>query len=285
MKSFFRAYCFQFFLLYPLFVGATSEYKLPDELMYQGKPIDPICLFEIEDTKGRSDLSHCGLNKKQGYHLSGSNKRLLSQGFIGYNYRWRLNHSVDMGGYSYYKAFGKVGRSVIVQTMNKSGGTGSFSSLNLIQREGNLVKISVLDGGDRCNGSLVDARRVGEGAQAQLVYGVRLTAYDFLILANDNPHHVKAYDELSSCAVCCVATAMFQRHIGSDFDQEKLLYVDARDYLKNAGQPSSSPTYQACFDKLLLEFGQKNKGKFDAMQLSLFTHQFNAKCVVGLKQG
>lgn len=275
-----KGFFFHLFLVLPLLVFATPQQRLPDELMYLGKPIDPICLLQVEGMKGRVDLSQCGLDLKKGYRISGSSQRLLAKGFIGYNYNSQLNDEVKMGGYSYYKAFGKVGRSVIVQTLNNSGGTGSFSSLNLIKREGNFIRISVLNEGDRCNGSLVDVKREGQGRQQRLVYGVQLTAYDFLILAHDNPHHLKAYDELSSCAVCCAGTAVFQRPIGAEFDQEKLLYIKMPDDSKNIGQPSAPPTYQACFDKLISSFAQKNKGKLDVLQLSRFTHQFNTQCVV-----
>ena len=120
---------------------------------------------------------------------------------------------------------------------------------------------------------------MGKGHDERLVYGVQLTAYDFLTLANDNPHHLKAYDDLSSCAVCCAATAVYQRIIGADFAHEKLLYVDASLYLQNIGHSSSTQLFQPCFDKLLQKFGKINHGKLNAKQLAQFTHQFNTQCV------
>lgn len=261
--------------MFPVLACAVPDSKLPNELIYEGKPIDPLCLFEIEDTKGVVDLRKCGLNAQKGHQVAGKNKKLMSEGFNGYDYSYNINYSKSLGGYSYYKVFGNVGNSVIVQTVNNSGGTGDFSFLNLVQREGNIIKITVLNGGDRCNGAVDSIKRKGE----HLVYSVRLTAYDYLTLAQDNPHHLKAYDDLSSCAVCCAGIAVYQRDIVSNFANEKLLYIDASNYLKDIDNASPSQPYQACFDKVLKQYAQKNNGKLNAKQLSLFTHQFNTKCV------
>ena len=254
--------------------------KFSDELMYQGKPIDSLCLFETEDTNGRADLRKCGLDSKKGRRISGHNQQLMSKGFVGYNYGWKINGSENTRGNSYYKEFGTVGRYVIVQMLNNSGGSGVFSSLSLVKRDGDVIKISNLEGGDRCNGGLANVQRVGDGANQRLVYSVNLTAYDFLTLSNDNPHHLKAYDDLAACAVCCAATAGYQRDIGpTELAHETLLYVDSGVYSKGAGHSASEPKYQACFDKLLTTYGQKNHGKIDSKQLALFVHQFNQQCV------
>lgn len=267
-------------VLFPMIAWAKTAEKVPSELMYNGKPIDPICLFEIENAKAKVDLSKCGLNLKKGYQVADQNKKLIAEGFVGYNYTWKLNNAMDMGGYSYYKVLGYVGHAVLVQTINKTGGTGSFSFLSLVKREGDdFIKVTVLNGGDRCNGSLVDAKRVGKGANERVVYSVSITPYDFLTLSDDNPYSVKAYDDLSACAVCCAGKAVYERSIGKNFANEKLLYVDVSTYLQNIGHSQASQPDQICFDKVLAVYGHKNHGKLDPKQLSLFTHEFNKTCV------
>jgi len=279
MRVIFSSIFIHVFLLYPLLAFATSDPSLPDALMYRGKPLDPLCLFQIEDTKGVVKLNQCGLSSDKKPMILGKNNQLISKGFFGYDYSLKLNDAKSISGYSYYKALGNVGHSAIVQTINNSGGTGTFSFLNLVKRYGNTLKISVLNGGDRCNGGLVDMRREGKGASEHLVYSVRLTAFDFLPLANDNPYKVNAYDDLASCAICCAGVAVFQRHIGTNFKHEKLLYVDVSDHVNDLDHSASQPKYQGCFDKLLKEYASKNNGKLDAKQLSRFTHQFNTQCV------
>ena len=238
-------------LLLPMLAYSAPQHNLPAQLMYQGKPIDPLCLFNLESTKAVVDLRRCGLDSKAGYVISGKNKQLISQGFMGYDYGGKINDSANLSGYSYYKSLGTVGHSVIVQTINNSGGTGSFSFLNLIKRDGNTLKLSVINGGDRCNGGLVDVKRVGTGTSDRIIYKIHLTPYDFFTRTHDNPHHLKAYEDLSACAVCCAATAVYQRHIGADFADEKLLYVDVSDYLKNIIHSQLPQTDQGCFDTLL----------------------------------
>lgn len=262
---------FTFFFLIPIAVHAMPINRLPSQLMFQGKQVDPLCLFSIESTTGLVDLATCGIISMSGATVSGENDALISQGFIGYNYRI----SPHTEGYSYYKSLGTAGTSVIVQTINNSGGTGTFSFLNLIQRNGDKINVSVLKGGDRCNGSVVDAVRLGD----HLTYGVQLTPYDVLTLAHDNPHQLKAYDDLSACATCCVGKAVYQRVIGHDVADEKLVYLDVSTYLQPADRSSSTQKYQACFDKLMKEDAIKNKGKLDFKKILRFTHQFNAQCI------
>ena len=279
MKLFFCVAFIQVILLFSTLGCAMPVSKLPNELIYLEKPIDTLCLFETQDTQGRSNLRKCGINSKQGRHILGQNNSLKSMGFIGYNYSWATSGSMNTRGYSYYKEFGTVGHSIVLYTMNNSGGTGNFSSLSLLTRTGNTITISNLNGGDRCNGGVVDVRRVSKGTHQRLIYSVNLTAYDFLILANTNPHKLKPYEDLSACATCCVAKAVFQRSIGPHFMNEKLLYVDSSTSPQSSGLLPSEPKYQACFDQLLKDYGQKNHEKLDAKQLALFKHQFDAQCI------
>lgn len=268
-----------FFIAMAWLVHSFAWAIVPNELLYKSKPVDPLCFFQLNKAQAVVDLKKCGIHFFKGTHLvQEENKKLIAEGFVGYNYSWKLNDVADMGGYSFYKVFGKTGHSLILQTINNGGGTGSFSSLALVQRNGDKLSVSLLNGGDRSNGALVDVKRVSKKGREYLIYSVNLTAYDYLTLANDNPHHLKAYDDLSSCAVCCAGRAVYQREIGLKFKTEKLLYVDASDYLKDINKSSPSQPYQACFDKVLEKYGALNQGKLDRKQLLLFTKQFNREC-------
>jgi hypothetical protein len=233
MSLSFRTFAIQVFILLPMIAYATPQNTLPAQLMYLGKAIDPLCLFDLESAKSVVDLSHCGLNLKTQYKILGKNNTLMSKGFIGYDYGLKTNDSTHLSGYSYYKSLGTVGRFAIVQTINNSGGTGVFSFLNLIQRDGDSINVSVIKGGDRCNGGVVNSTRKGTSTNERLVYSVNLTPYDFLTLTHDNPHHLKAYKDLSACAACCAAHAVYQRSVGVNFSNEKLLYIDVSHYLQN----------------------------------------------------
>ncbi len=262
--------------------AVETVYAFPTELMYQGKPIDSLCLFQMEGSKGGVDLKHCGLHTQKGEVITGKNKTLIKQGFLGYNFGFKTKESVSPGGYSYYKVVGQVGQAVVVETVNNGGGTGSFSLLSLVRREGDKLNIEVLTGGDRCNGGLELVSERGTQHPQYLEYGIRLTPYALLTLSRDNPHHLKAYDDLADCAICCIATARVERPLDPNFSKvEHLLYIQTQQDLLNESPATPAPKYQACFNQLLKQHSQKNHGKFDEKQLALFTHEFNAQCVQG----
>lgn len=264
--------------------GFVIAAQLPADLMYLAKPVDPLCLFQIESKEAEIDLSKCGFNSQE-VHPSGANKKLVSEGFVGYDYDLKIDDSKHLKGYSYYKVIANMGNAYLIQTINNSGGTGSFSFLNVIQREGDILHLSVLDGGDRCNGGLVDLKKEGKGAHARLVYSVYLTPYDFLTVAKDNPNHVKAYDDLSACASCCAAKAVFERDIGQNFEQRRLQYLDVSMYVKDIANTAHNEPYQHCFNQLLVEQVKKEPlQKLDANDLLRFTHAFNTRCVRKIAQ-
>ena len=103
-------------------------------------------------------------------------------------------------------------------------------------------------------------------------------------MAQDNPSHVKAYDELAACAVCCSGKALFERPMGPDVEHKTLLEVDVSGYVKDLGNASHTELYQACFNKILLEQVNKDKAKLTVKALLTFTHEFNTRCVRKIAQ-
>ncbi|WP_133130283.1 hypothetical protein [Legionella yabuuchiae] len=270
-------------LLISLFLASVSfasEVRFSQALLFNGKPIDPLCFYESEDTGGMVDLATCGLHSEPGRSITGKNTHLTDKGYFGYDYAWNMNQAFTSQGYSYYKPLGMLGQSVIVETLNNSGGTGAFSSISLVTRDSNQLKITPFHSGDRCNNGIDEVKRVENETGAHLVYSINLTPYDFLTLANDNPHQVKAYDELSACAACCVATAVYERSIGPEFDKETLLNINLNAQQDvDDGESNFGPKYQGCFDKLLQTYHKQFNGKLQPDELKQFTHAFNQQCV------
>ncbi|ETO92711.1 Uncharacterised protein [Legionella longbeachae] len=262
-------------MLFPL-VAHAAEHQIPSILLYQGKPIDALCFFEAAESEGVADLAQCGLHAEAGRGISGQNKLLTAKGFVGYDYHWQVEGGSDMQGYSYYKPFGMVAESAIVELLNNSGGTGQFSTLSLVARTGNKIKVTSLHGGDRCNGGLVKVVRKKSGAEEYLQYSVNVTTYDLLSLAGEP---VKAYDDLEACAICCKAVAIFQRPISADIAKEKLLYVDLSAYPQSEGEAAANTPYQTCFNKFLQTYQRKNTSRLDLKGLQRFVQQFNEQCV------
>ena len=278
MKIFWGVMALQLFLFYPAWGAATDTNKLPAALLYKEKPIDPLCLVEFNTSIGQMDLDKCGIHAIAGRDIAGENQSLISKGYIGYDYTIKINDTVSLHGYSYYKIVGENGSAVIVQTINHGGGTGEVSSLSLVAREGHGIKVAVLNTGDRCNHGLVHVAREQGTLGEHLIYSSKLTAYDFLKMAHNNPHHLKAYDDLDDCAICCKATAVFHRDMGTNFTHEKLLHIDLAAFPQDTTNTPAPQKYQACFDKLFKQYIKRGKTKLDKKQLASFMREFNQKC-------
>jgi hypothetical protein len=237
--------------------------SFPDSLIYQNKPLDPLCITEFNST--HSALNQCG-SVQQGLKISGYNSNLMRKGFVGFDFQ--ENDKYPSRGYSYYKPFGVINGAAIVYSVSSGGGSGEFTAIQLVKRTDNNIKVTVLNGGDRCNGGISDVIR----DHNTLTYSVSITPFDFLILANDNPHHLKAYHDLLACAACCAGKAVFARH-DDNFSKEKLLYVDFNHYAL-AGW-SNSPS---CFDSLIQNYLKQGKTRFNPQELQAFTQKFNQVC-------
>ncbi len=264
-----------FLCLFSSFLYASS---LPGELTYQGKTVDPLCLAQIKQDE-TLNLSQCASKVNSKYKMNEKNTWLSNQGYQGYRYRVDVNDpTAHMEGYSYYKIIGKQNQSTIVQTLNNMGGTGELSQLLLLSPTPQGLRITVLDdGGDRCNHGLLNVKTKTQFKQDSILYGKKITTMDFLTLANDNPKQLKPYDDLDDCAICCKAVAVYQQTFHNQTYTKRLTYIDLSAFPQESTSPSSKP-YQACFDKLMLEYLQKGQTQLSGSQLSKFMGQFNARC-------
>lgn len=263
-------------LLYSVYSNAAVKLApVPANMLYKSHPIDPLCLVELESKQGMVDLATCGIQAESGRAIVGENQNLIDQGYIGYDYAMNINKSVHLQGYSYYKLFGQVGDAVIVQTIHHPGGTGDMSALLLVLRDGDKMNVTVLNTGDRCNHGLVDMQRVQTATQDYLVYGQKLTSYDFLTLSHTNPHHLKPYDDLADCAVCCKAVAVYQRNVRGDFHKETLQYVDLSVFPQESILKSQPQTYQTHFDVLMQAYLKRGKSRLNAQELEGFVKQID----------
>jgi hypothetical protein len=157
-------------------------------------------------------------------------------------------------------------------TANNGGGSGDFTTIDLYSRKDADTAISkTIVGGDRCNGGVGDAKEKDHHLQ----YSVNVTAYDFLGLAKNNSHQLKAYDDLASCAVCCAAKAIYE--VDAKL-KPKLLYVDLGKNAKVNEMPEQGK-YQACFNKIFAAYVSDGKNKLDEVQLTQFVKQFNEACI------
>jgi hypothetical protein len=154
----------------------AAEHTLPPEMLFEGNPIDPTCVYAAFSNKRASGIeikNSCEEIKRlqatdEGTAVTQSDLRARPNNTFGYNY--------DLGngthGYFFYQYIGKTTEGIVLQTSYGSGGSGSNSDLSVYAREGDtLHKIRHIAGGDRCLGGVIEARIEG----AQLLYSHNVT--------------------------------------------------------------------------------------------------------------
>jgi hypothetical protein len=197
-----------------IFSTAASAMPLPPELMYQQKPVDSLCFEELENSAQTAQLGKCGVQAEKGRYISGNVAKLAAEGYTGYEFKEKDTGPV--AGYSYYKAIASLNDGVLIYTINSGGGSGEFTALQWVTRKGETLTIETLNKGDRCNNGIEDV-----SAKAGMVtYTINITPYDFFTLTGDNPHHLRAYDDLPACAACCAAKAVFSRPLDKNYGKQ-----------------------------------------------------------------
>jgi hypothetical protein len=137
---------------------ATKNF--PPEMLYQGKPIDPACVEASNPTEGPTvpqELKHC-TGAPEGKEIEGG-LQVLRGGMIGYNYACGEGPSYGFCGFTGYKYLGKVQGGFALETLVNGGGTGQFSSVVIMKREGDKIWTDLVQPtGDRCDGGIVDSK-------------------------------------------------------------------------------------------------------------------------------
>lgn len=259
------------FMCFFLSVFASLAYAaFPVNLMIEDKPIDALCFFNLESDKSEVNLKHCGL-KKEKYVMKGQNADLIKKGYIGYNWQDPELQGA-MQGYSYYRYFKASNHQFWLYTVNSGGGSGDFTAINLVKRKNaDSLEVKTLKSGDRCNGGIQNVL----SKENKLLFSVNLTAYDLVALSKRLSKSVKAYDDLASCAVCCVAKAYYEVSANA---APILKFVDLGQN-RNIKELPEQGARQACFNKLFVSFINTGVTRLNSDQLSLFVDKFNKLCV------
>lgn len=263
------------FLLLPLAAMANAVPKnIPKEFIFQNHPIDPLCIYEAKDAETLVDLNKCGIAAEHGRKITGHSDKLTKEGFYGYEYKWPGN--TPIAGYSYYKVIGQMNGKYLILSFNNTGGSGDFSGLSTVERKNHSIRVESLIDGDRCNNGIktaaIDSNKV-------LTFSLNITAADYLTLADLNPNHLKAYDDLAACAACCEGVANYQVTNLDQLTKPTLVSVDLGTD-KIVPDKNSQGTYQFCFDQLLTNFQAKQQIMTPEI-LKQFVQEFNQECVKG----
>ena len=259
-----------FGLLINCLVFAVSN-NVSSDLFFLAKPVDPLCFSNLDSHSKRIDLKNCGLTKEK-LMRKGENSHLIKDGFVGFDWQ-DPKASYPSQGYSYYKVFNAGNHQYWIYTLNNGGGSGDFTAINFVQvKKPGILDVNNLMAGDRCNGGIQEVKE----SNHHLFFSVNITAFDFLSLLNDNPHQLKAYDDLASCATCCAAKALYE--VNSEL-QLKLKGVNLGAEAENPAEMSTQGRYQACFNTIIASYAKRGNFKLTHSQFSHLVKQFNSTCV------
>jgi hypothetical protein len=246
---------------------AQADAPLPPDLMRDGAPLDAMC-FQFWEDDTTVDLTECTtpLDVTPLEHEDPA-----ESGWHGYSYRPDdMPEEAAMRGWVVWKYLGETPRGYVVETIHNGGGTGYFSSVQTVRREGDrLHLVETHLGGDRCNGG-VAAASVANGAVAGAVH---ITPYDLLALALGETVPYRAYDDISACAICCVGTATLI--------DDSLAWVTMASEPRAFAPDDTPDSPQACLDRLIAE-GQPI---MSTAELAAFGRTFMDQCGPDAIQG
>lgn len=199
---------------------------LPPGLLVDGEPLDPFCFamaHSMEDGLADVPVKNCespALIKEEEFEKGPQS--------YGVNFSYKGEEHSMARPYMLYQFVGHdltlppseapaenplpaIDEEFPVILYYNTGGTGNFSNLLWLRREGDTLKlVRGVAGGDRCNGGITGALI---DAQGRLSYTQNLTPFDMVAGGGQaNTGHNGKWDAaegLSSCAVCCYASAHY----------------------------------------------------------------------------
>jgi hypothetical protein len=240
-------------------VAAQAATTKPGLYRVDGKPVPASCLEAFADQDKSIDLAHCGNPKL---------KPKVQDDTVGYD--------IPEGGYFYYRYLGQADGVDVLYMENSGGGSGEFTILSGVQRDGHLVrKVRDYAAGDRCNGGLSNAA----GSNGHLTFDQNLTPYDLIALANPKTR-LDAYKDLEASATSCIAVS----HMAGD-DKHWTGVTLTEDVLGDEQGWTSQYRYQACFNKLYNSWVKQGRDDMDRNGVMAFATAFASRCVQPAHKG
>ena len=237
-----------------------SAAGLPDTLLVDGQPVDPLCFYLMGGAPINGGPVESIPVKNCGEGLIAKKRETKNGVTFSVYYEYEEDGYVDVGyPFLSYTYVGQSGEDSVAIVSWNGGGTGMFTSIELLEREGDTLKIkSTIAGGDRCNGGILEASVNDQGVVG---YTQNITPYDMLVLGG-NPERpflktVEPYQDLVACAACCYGVAKFS----GDQLTGITLNPDLKDSFQTSPGDEIRPDQekQVCFDnimKLQLDAGQ-----------------------------
>lgn len=156
--------------------------------------------------------------------------------------------------------------TLVLERFWNGGGSGHFSEIHVVRREGAALKwLGSVGGGDRCNGGLEVTGADSKGFE----YSVNLTPFTFVEIDDNRDHRVirllhslaghddpykrlAPYDDLNNSAASCVGREVVRFEV--DTGEERTLRVEVdRKSLLPIDVGNAYGRYQSCFNRFFYE--------------------------------
>lgn len=259
-------------LAWGLLAGPAGAAELPDALMLDGHPLDPLCFQGNPERAGATelaaDVADCRASEDVVSETDPAALAPDDRGWIAYEFGWADMPDIPLRGWVGWRYVGTVADGPVVETSYNGGGSGFFSAVMVVRRHGNrLERVRTLAGGDRCNGGVAGAAVAG----GQVVTASHLTPYDLVSWALEEAGGTALPEDapLAFCAACCVGTATFVE------DEPAWVTVTPSPEGFAHGE---ADTMAVCLDGLLEELSAP-AGILDRAAMGAFGQQFRERCL------
>lgn len=244
-------------------MATESPLPVPQDFMFKGKPVQPDCIEKFSGDSSRFELIYLDSDKCQTGDKSYDPEE-IKKGLLGYS-------SADGSTYTYYKHLGmihlqglKTPLYHLIYTEWSGGGTGRFSSIDVVEKSGDTLRlVDSIAGGDRCTGGLSDV----EYKNGILTYKQHVTPLDLYVLIQKQPNTKVNF---SSCAACCMGKVAYQ---GSDITG----FTFAQDGAEALPVEPTLP--QGCYNQIIKETLAEGKNTLTFKELKSFMQKIEKTCV------
>lgn len=257
--------------------GISDAADISPNILYRDEPIDPLCfdngLVVTRPEGAWVDLDKClndaGVSVENVIPQKTGPLTPNENGFIGYDFTMG-DSEFPSSGMALYKYVGPITGGFVIQTIYNTGGTGFFSSLNIIERQNGRIHIArTLAGGDRCNGGIRDAR-IEDG---KVHFSVNITPADIIYGYGGAPES-EAYD-IEVSAASCFAEALYTDGTFTSIVLNGDIFTGVDDPAVDNGFAD-----QPCFNKVFGDYLSSGRGRLTPEQVKTFTADFRRECPV-----
>lgn len=243
-------------------------------MQYNSSPIDPLCFAQLWEGAENPSINLAACKSENFVRIDDPAQYSARDSFIGTAYRPADIAAENMPAAAFieYKFIGPAADGAAILVRESGGGTGLFSSLYVMKRTDDELKVvTTIAGGDRCNGG-IESANVKDG-QIYFTQNMTLLALYGIGTQSTPATMPDAAAELPDCAVCCYGLG----HYNGLALQKVTLPAELETMLGQATLTAADAP-AACGDKITLDYIKAGNTTLDTAQLAAFAEKIKTAC-------